>query len=60
MVPLENIFDPNDVSKDPQLVPSSENVEDVNIGTKEHPKLIKISIALSPEAKLNYISLIKE
>ena len=48
LVPLENIFDPNDVSKEPQFVPSCEDVEDVNIGTESHPKIIKLSRTLSP------------
>ena len=60
LVPLENIFDPNDVSKEPQLVPSYKDVEHVNIGTKSHPKIIKLSRKLSPEAKRNYISLMEE
>ena len=34
---LEKLFDPNDVAKEPQLVPSCEDVEDVNIGTETHP-----------------------
>ena len=33
LVHLENIFDPNYVTKETQLVPSCEDVEDVNIGT---------------------------
>ena len=33
LVPLEKLFDPNDVAKEPQLFPSWEDVEDVNIGT---------------------------
>ena len=60
LVPLENIFDPNDIVKEPQLVLSCEDVEDVNIGTEDHPKVIKMSRALSPEANHKYISLMKE
>ena len=60
LVPLENIFDSNDVAKEPQLVPSYEDVEELSIGTKEHPKVIKIQRTLSSEAKKNYISLMKE
>ena len=33
LVRLENIFDPNDVAKEPQLVPIYEDLGDVNIGT---------------------------
>ena len=42
LVPLENVFYPNDVAKEPQLVPSCEYVEDVNIATEDHPRVIKI------------------
>ena len=60
LVPLENIFYPNDVAKEPQLVPSYEDVEDVNIGNEYHPKVIKISRTLSSKSKQKYISLMKE
>ena len=33
LVPLEKLFYPNDVDREPQLVPSCEDVEKVNIGT---------------------------
>ena len=58
LVPLEKLFDPNDVAKEPQLVPSCEDVEDVNIGTEYHPKVIKISRTLSSESKKKCISLV--
>ena len=35
-------------------------MEDVNIGTKTHPKIIKISRTLSLEAKQKYVSLMEE
>ena len=57
LVPLENKFDPNDVAKQPQLLPSCEDVEDVNIGTEYQPKVINISRTLSYESKHKYISL---
>ena len=60
LVPLEKLFDPNDVSKEPQLIPSCEDVEDVNIGTEDDPKVINIERTLSLESKYKYISLVKE
>ena len=60
LVPLKKLFDPNDVAKEPQLVPICEDVEDVNIGTEDQPKAIKISRTLSSEAKKKYISLMTE
>ena len=46
LVPLETLFDPNDLAKEPQLVPSCEYVEDVNIGAEDQTKVIKISRTL--------------
>ena len=60
LVPLEKLFDPNDVDREPQFVPSYEYVEDVNIGTEEQPNIIKIVRTLSHEPKQRYISLMKE
>ena len=34
LVPLEELFDNNDVAKSPGVKPNNEEVEDVNIGTK--------------------------
>ena len=60
LVPLEKLFDHNDVAADPKLAPNEEEVEDYNIGTDKHPKFIKLSKSLTPEAKEKYISLMKE
>ena len=60
LVPLDKLFDPNDVAKEPQLVQGCEDVKDVNIGTKYQPKVIKIPRTLSLVAKKKYISLMKE
>ena len=60
LVPLEKLFDPNDVAKEPQLVLSCEDVEDVNIGIEHQPNIIKIARTLSPESKQKCISSIKE
>ena len=57
LVPSEKHLDPNDVGKEPQLVPSCEDVEDINIGTEDHPKVINISRTLSYQSKKKYISL---
>ena len=60
MVSLEKIFNPDDVVREFQLVPNCEYMEEVNIGTEEQPKIIKIARTLSPESKHRYISLMKE
>ena len=43
LVPLEELFDHNDVAKTLGLVPSDTEVEDLNIGTTNDPKFINIS-----------------
>ena len=42
------------------LVPTDEGVEYVNIGTAYHPKLVKLSKALSPKVKAKYVKLLSE
>jgi hypothetical protein len=42
------------------LQPQPEEVEDCDIGTKENPKLVKISKYLPPEMKSKYVELLKQ
>ena len=60
MVPLEKLFDNNDVAKSPKITVNEGDVEDCNIGTQEDPKIINMSKTLSPEVKEKYIKLMKE
>jgi hypothetical protein len=60
LVPLEDLFDFNDVDKKPKIEASGKEVEDCNIGTEENPKMIKLSKSLRPEKKRKYIELFKE
>jgi hypothetical protein len=60
LVPLEDLFDFNDVAKKPKIEASGKEVEDCNIGTEENPKMIKLSKSLPPEKKTKYIELFKE
>jgi len=53
LVPLERLFDNNDVAHEPKMEPNEGEVEDCNIGTKEEPKIIKISKNLSPTEKVS-------
>ena len=48
LIPLEELFDQDDVARKPSLMPTEKGVEDVNIGTTENPKMVKLSRALSP------------
>jgi hypothetical protein len=60
LVPLEDLFDFNDVAKKPKIEAHGQEVEDCNIGTKEKPRIVKLSKSLPPEKKLKYIELFKE
>jgi ribonuclease HI len=60
LVPLEDLFDNDDVAKKPKIESHGQEVEDCNIGTGEEPKMIKLSKSLPPEQKLKYIELFKE
>ena len=47
LVPLESLFDNNDVAKNLGVKPSHEDVEDANIGIEQEPRLVKISRKLA-------------
>jgi hypothetical protein len=59
MVPLEKIFDKNDVPVKPIILPKDENIED-SIGTKDEPKYINLSKGIPAKYKLEYLHLFKE
>jgi ribonuclease HI len=60
LVPLENLFDSNDVAKKQKIEAHGKEVEDCNIVTKEKPRMVKLSKSLPLEQKLKYIELFKE
>jgi hypothetical protein len=60
LVPLEDLFDNDDVAKKPKIEAHGQEVEDCNIGTEEKPKMVKLSKSLPPEQKLKYIGIFKE
>jgi len=51
LIPLEELFDQDDVAQKPSLTPTEKGVEDVNIGLAENPKMVKLSKALPPQVK---------
>ena len=59
MVSLEEIFDNNDVARNPKVSPSDAKVEECNIGTEQEPKIINISKILTSEKKERYIKIMK-
>jgi len=48
------------VARKPRLVPTEKSAEDVNLGTKDKPKFVKLSKTLSPEVKSKYVRLLSE
>ena len=60
MVPLEELFDNNDVAKGPRVKPNNEEVEDVNIGAKQDRKVVKVDSKLPQEIKEKYIQLLQK
>ena len=59
MVPLEELFDHNDVEKFSGMVPNGTKVDDYNIGIDEDPKIINIYTNFSSEEKEKYLCLLK-
>jgi hypothetical protein len=59
LVPLEKLFDNNDVATSPKITGNDGVVEDCNIGTQEYPKIMKLSKTLIPKVKQRYITLMK-
>jgi hypothetical protein len=59
LIPLERLFDHDDIPLNSPMQPQPEEVGDCDIGTKENPKLVKISKYLPPEMKSKYVELLK-
>jgi hypothetical protein len=59
-IPLERLFDHDDIPLKSTLQPQPEEVEDCNISTKETPKLVKISKYLPTKMKIKYVDLLKQ
>jgi len=59
-VPLEELFDFNDVAKKPKIEPTGAAVEECNMGGEKDPKVLKPSKSLPTTEKQKYIALFKE
>ena len=57
---MEETFDMDDVTKKLTMVPTKKGVEDVNIGTNEKPRMVKLSKYLTLEMKGKYTTLLAE
>ena len=60
LVPLEEIFDFNDVARKPKMEPIEAEIEECNIGSEQEPKMIKLSKTLPAHIKQKYLELFKE
>jgi hypothetical protein len=60
LIPLEILFDQDNIPLKCTLQPQPKEVEYCDIGTKEKPKLVKISKYLPPEMKSKYVELLKQ
>ena len=55
-MPLEQLFDFNNVAKKPKIEPVGSEVEDYNIGTEESPKIVIFSKFLPLKEKISTLS----
>jgi hypothetical protein len=59
LIPLERLFDHDDIPLKSTLRPQPEELEDCNVGSDENPKMVKISKYLSAQIKSKYVELLK-
>lgn len=60
LVPLERIFNFNDVAVSSDKVSQDEQIQDYNIGTQNEPKLVKLFKGVPFDYKERYIELFKK
>jgi hypothetical protein len=60
LVPLEILFDRNDVAVKVKGSAEDVDVAECNIGTKKDPKFVNFSSSLSREQRVEYVELLKE
>jgi hypothetical protein len=57
-IPLERLFDQNDVPLKSTLQPQPEEIEDCDVGITKEPRIVKLSKYLPPEIKRKYKDLV--
>lgn len=57
---IGNIVDKNDVQRKYTQKIVDNNVEDCNLGSDQHPKMVKLCSSLPPYFKQRYVDLLKE
>jgi ribonuclease HI len=60
LVPLERLFDGNDVVVKDKILGGDTDTSECNIGTQEEPKFIKLSSSLTQEQRAEYTELLRE
>jgi ribonuclease HI len=60
LVPLERLFDGNDVAVKGRVTGDDADMAECNIGTPEEPKLVKLSKSLTEEQRIGYTKLLRE
>jgi ribonuclease HI len=60
LVPLERLFDGNDVAVKGRVTGDDADTAECNIGTPEEPKLVKLSKSLTEEQRIGYTKLLRE
>ena len=60
LVPLEELFDHNDIHFKPAKKELDPAIQEKNIGSQSHPKLINLSTELTADQMSKFCSLIKE
>jgi hypothetical protein len=60
LIPLERLFDGNDVAVKGRITGDDADTAECNIGTPEEPKLVKLSKSLTEEQRTGYTDLLRE
>jgi hypothetical protein len=60
LVPLERLFDENDVAVKGKVSTDDADITECNLGTEKDPKYVKLSSSLSREQREEYTKLLKE
>jgi hypothetical protein len=59
LIPLERLFDGNDVAVKGRVSGDEADTAECNIGTPEEPKFVKLSRSLTEEQRAEYTELLK-
>jgi hypothetical protein len=60
LVPLERLFDENDVAVKGKVSIDDADINECNLGTEKNPKYVKLSSSLLEEKRVEYTKLLKE